>query len=140
MSITRNYYGNFDNFNFGDFSHCVEIQRRVDVPSNNITGSQKIEFETVATINVFWEDLKPIEAVAEGEITDAQSLVARNIKNACIVMPYRKNITVSDTWFLYKETGVRYKLESIDDVDKKRRYLKLFLIEKGNKNILGSEL
>jgi len=140
MSSTRDNYGNFDNFNFGDFSHCVEIQKRVELPSNNVSGSQVIDFETISTVNVFWQDLKPIEAVGEGDVGDAESLVAKNIKNACIVMPYRTNLTVADTWFLYKETGVRYKLESIDNVDKKRRYLKLFLIEKGNENIVGSEL
>ena len=140
MSSTKDNYGNFDNFNFGDFNHCVEIQKRVDLPSNNISGSQRIDFQTIATINVFWQDLKPIEAVGEGEVSDAESLVAKNVNNACIIMPYRTNITASDTWFLYKTTGVRYKVESINNVDKKRRYLKLFLIEKGNKNIVGSEL
>lgn len=136
MSRNRKYYGKFRNFNFGDFSHCIEIQKRAEFQNNTQEGEPKIDFETIETAMAFWEDLKPIEVV--GDAGGSAGVVAKNVKNAFIVIPYRDaTIFSSDTWIL--SLGVRYKVDNIDDTDKKKRYLKMYVCETGDENLIGAK-
>lgn len=136
MSQKRSHYGKFRNFNFGDFSFCVDIQKRVEYQNNDRGGLPTIDFETKKKVRAFWEDLEPIQAVGQ-EGSDG-GVVAKNIKNACITIPYMTtDIFKGSTWI--KHNGIRYRVDSVDDTDKKRRYLKLFLIEQGDENLIGSK-
>ena len=91
--------------------------------------------KTIKTVRAFWEDLKPIEAVGGG---GAGGVVVKRIKSAFIVIPYiDSTIFSTDTWIL--ALGVRYKVNSLDDTDKKKRYIKMFVCETGDENLIGAK-
>ena len=136
MSRNKKYHGKFNNFNFGDFSHCVELQKRTEFQNNAEDGEPRIDFKTIKTVMAFWEDLKPIEVV--GDSGGTAGVVAKNIKNAFIVIPYMEStIFSSDSWIL--ALGVRYKIDNIDDTDKKKRYFKLYICETGDEDLIGAK-
>jgi len=136
MSVSKRNYGKFNNFNIGDFSHYIEIQKRTETQNNTEEGEPKINFKTIKYAMAFWEDLKPIEVV--GDTGGSEGLVARRLKNAFIVIPYMEStIFSSDIWIL--SLGVRYRIDSIDDTDKKKRYLKLYICETGDEDLTTSK-
>ncbi len=136
MSSNNKHFGKFNNFNFGDFSHCIEIQKRTEFQNNTNEGEPKIDFKTIKKVMAFWEDVKPIELV--GDTGGTGGVVAKNVKNAFVVIPYMtSSIFSSDTWIL--ALGVRYKVDNVDDTDKKRRYIKMYVCETGDEDLIGAK-
>lgn len=136
MSLRTLKYYKKEEYNIGDFKFAISMKRRVQRGNNNPNNKGKIVYEFVDFYKkrlAFWEDLKPIQAVAT---SDGGVAIGKNIKNACCVIPYDYRINSTDFYVEYK--GFLYEIDSMQNVQNESRYLKLYLIEKGSEDKVSS--
>lgn len=135
MSIKKSIYAQSSSYNIGDMTHCIQIQRRFEAPSEIDDISAVQGFKTIFEVNCFWKSLRAdyIE-IDNGGYTIAERIKA--VKNAYMVIPFREDIDC-ECYVIYK--NIRYKIIDIENVECRGLFLKCSLMSMGNINLKGNE-